>query len=343
LFLPILLFSLGCSLTGAEPGLDPATLTARAQSVIQYSTLAAGRFPSAALTPPGVRPCPPTVTATSLPEGTPAPGDAAAASPTVAVVHTAVPPEPGGVSRYIIDAVTLDYAPQQRVASGSDEHLYNRFERPYTAERMEYLSDVDITRVDLSISPPWVILTVHVARPRDEGIGVTMYGAEFDTNRDGRGEYLIWGASPAREEWTTAGVEVRRDTNADVGGANPQWADAPWADGDGYDRVLFASGQGDDPDTAWIRRIDGGRRIQLAFKYLAIGNAPVFLWNGVADFGMRKPEWFDYNDRFTQSEAGSPLPIQTNLYPLKALFGFDNTCRDAYGYEATGMEPGLCR
>lgn len=342
-FLPVLFFLLGCSLTATVPGIHPATLTALAGSIIQYSTLAAARFPSATHTPWSVRPNTPTVSETPPADDTPGPSHTHAPSPTGTVVHTAAPPDPGGVTRFIIDAVTRDYAPEQRVASGSDVHLHNRYERPYTAERMEYLSDVDLMQVDLSISPPWVYLTFHIAQPRAEGIGVTMYGVEFDTNRDGRGEYLVWGASPAGEEWTAEGVEVRRDTNADVGGATPQWADAPWTDGDGYDRVLFASGHGDDPDLAWIRQIDGGRKVQLAFKYLAIGNAPWFLWNGVADFGMRHPEWFDYNDRFTQSEAGSPLPIQTNLYPLKSLFGIDNTCRDAYGYEPTGMEIGLCQ
>jgi hypothetical protein len=83
-------------------------------------------------------------------------------------------------------------------------------------------------------------------------------------------------------------------------------------------------------------------KIQLAFKYSAIGNEPRFLWNGLADFGNRRPDWFDYNDHFTQAEAGSPLPIQADYYPLQALWGIDNTCRDAYGFAPTGAEPGLC-
>jgi hypothetical protein len=281
------------------------------------------------------------VTATPLPSGTQTPTEPFTRAPT-AVAHTATPPGAGGITRFIIDAQTRDYAPQQKVESGSDVHLVNRFERPYTAETMEYLPDVDLTRVDMSITPPWVCLTFHIGGPRPEGVGRTMYGVEFDTNRDGRGEYLIWAASPPDGNWTTAGVEVRRDSNADVGGPNPQWANAPWPGGDGYDKVLFSYGSGSDADLAWTRQIDGGRKIQLAFKYIAIGNAEFFLWSGVADFGLRRPEWFDYNDHFTQSEAGSPLPIQAELYPLHALWGIDNTCRDAYGYEPDGAELGLC-
>jgi hypothetical protein len=79
-----------------------------------------------------------------------------------------------------------------------------------------------------------------------------------------------------------------------------------------------------------------------SFKYFAIGNAPQFLWNGLADWGVRRPDWFDYNDHFTQNEAGSPLPIQADFYPLKALYGIDSTCRDAYGFTPTGTEMNLC-
>jgi hypothetical protein len=99
---------------------------------------------------------------------------------------------------------------------------------------------------------------------------------------------------------------------------------------------------GSDPDLAWSRQIEGGAKVQLAFKYSAIGSAPQFLWNGLADGGVRNPAWFDYNDHFTQAEAGSPLPVQTNFYPLKQLFALDNTCFDAYGFTPTGTEPGLC-
>jgi hypothetical protein len=34
--------------------------------------------------------------------------------------------------------------------------------------------------------------------------------------------------------------------------------------------------------------------------------------------------------------------VQTTLYPLKALYALDNTCRDPYGFTPTGTEPGLC-
>jgi hypothetical protein len=252
------------------------------------------------------------------------------------------PPGSAGTTRYITDPESRDYAPQKKAPSGSDIFAGNRYERPFTAEAMEYLSDVDLKRVEMRIAAPWVYVTFEFSSPRAEGIGQTVYGAEFDTDKDGRGEFLVWGVSPANAEWTPDGVEVRQDGNNDVGGAHPQASDPPNPNADGYEQKLFADGQGADPDLAWIRQTEGGAKVQLAFKYSALGNAPQFLWNGLADADIRRSDWFDYNDHFTAAEAGSPQTYETALYPVQALYGVDNTCRDAYGFTPTGNEPGLC-
>jgi hypothetical protein len=264
-------------------------------------------------------------------------------TPTLTVVHWATPPGAAGTTRYITDPETRDYASQKKAPSGSDLFASNRYERPYTAGAMDYLSDVDLKRVEMKIAAPWVYITFEFIAARAEGIGRTMYGAEFDTDQDGRGEFLVGGVAPANANWTTDGVEVRGDSNSDVGGSNPQKSDPPNPGADGYERMIFSGGQGADPDLAWIRQAGGGAKVQLAFKYSAIGNAPQFFWNGLADDGIRKPDWFDYNDHFTAAEAGSPFPAQADLYPLKALAGIDNTCRDAYGFTPTGLEIGLCQ
>jgi hypothetical protein len=339
---PILLVVLGCELAGGAAGNTAATQSALAQAVIQYSTSLSGRFPSPTPTPQGLRAHTPTVRPTPTPSETTLPAFTPSATPSPTPGHTVTPPATSGATRYILDPDTREYAPQQKSPAGSDEYQFNRFERPYTAGTMEYLPDVDLIRVELRVAPPWIYLTFFVTGARPEGIGRTMYGAELDVNRDGRGDYLIWGASPAGPDWTTGGVEIWKDSNGDVGGISPQRTNAPAASGDGYDQKIFSGGQGADPDLAWIRPIDGGTKIQLAFKSIAIKNTPGFLWSGWADFGVRRPDWFDYNDHFTQGEAGSPLPIQTDYYPLQALFGIDNTCRDAYGFTPAGSEAGLC-
>jgi len=342
IFYPIFFILLGCNFVTGAAAKDAATQTAFALSVIQYSTSAGGRFPSPTVTAAGVLPPAPTISETPLPPDTPTLTATFSPMPTVTPAHTQTPPGATGTTRYITDPLTRDYAPQKKSPSGSDVYQNNRYERPYTAEAMEYLPDVDLTRVEMRIAPPWVFITFFIAGMRPEGTGRTMYGAEFDVNRDGRGEYLIWGASPADGKWTADRVEVWKDSNADVGGPSPQSTNAPWTGGNGYDQKIFPGGQGADPDLAWIRQIEGGLKIQLAFKYSAIGNAPAFLWNGLADNGVRRPDWFDYNDHYTQGEAGSPLPLQADYYPLQALFGIDNTCRDAYGFSPAGSEAGLC-
>jgi hypothetical protein len=312
---------LGCNLSGAAAGGIPAATGTE-------STAPAGSAPTETAGAP-------------IPSDTPQPTDTLLPTATYTIVHLMTPANTSGTTRFITDIQTKDYAAQKK-AVGGDDFSTNRYERPFTAKEMVYLSDVDLTQVQMRIASPWVYITFEFAAPRAEGIGQTMYGAEFDTNKDGRGEYLVWGASPPSGTWTTDGVEVWKDSNYDVGGPTPQITNAPWNLGDGYDKNLIASGKGDDPDLAWIRHIEGGAKVQLAFKYSAIGNASQFLWNGLADAGVRNLKWFDYNDHFTQLEAGSPYPAQTTLYPLNALYALDNTCRDAYGFIPTGTEPGLC-
>jgi hypothetical protein len=340
--IPSVLLLLGCRLEGNAAGGLPATQTALAFSVRQYSTSAGGRFAASRNPFPAATAGAPSPTGTSTPTETPAETVTATPTSTSTIAHRVMPSGAGGTASYITDISSRDDAPRKKAPAGYDVYQNNSYERPFTAEEMAYLPDVDLTRVEMCIDPPWVYITFQFVEPRAAGIGQTMYGAEFDINKDGRGDYLIWGASPPGDAWTTDGVEVWKDTNYDVGGPTPQATDAPWTSGNGYDQNLFRSGVGSDPDLAWIRQIEGGAKVQLAFKYSAIGGAPRFLWNGLADAGVRNPAWFDYNDYFTQGQAGSPLPVQSDFYPLQALYGLDNTCRNAFGFSPTGSEARLC-
>jgi hypothetical protein len=276
---------------------------------------------------------------------TPEPADTPQPSPTNTVVHLTMPGNPSGTTRFLTDTDTKPYAPQKK-AIGGDEYPNNRWERPFTPEEMDYLPDIDIVRGEMRTENPWFYITIFLSDIRPEGVGHTRYGVEIDTDRDGRGDYLIWGISPPDSDWTTDGVEVWKDTNNDVGGPMPMvsnaTADAGWLEGDGYDQKLFDGGQGADPDMAWIRQLEGGKKIQLAFKQTVLEGMTSFLWSVLADGGVQDEAWFDYNDRFTQAEAGSPLPVQTALYPVKEVYALDSTCRDAYGFTPTGTEPGLC-
>ena len=61
----------------------------------------------------------------------------------------------------------------------------------------------------------------------------------------------------------------------------------------------------------------------------------------MADAGFRDVGMLDYVDRFTRAEAGSPVR-DIKDFPLKMLFNVDNSCREAYGFIASGLEPQLC-
>jgi hypothetical protein len=88
--------------------------------------------------------------------------------------------------------------------------------------------------------------------------------------------------------------------------------------------------------------MNGGPKatVQFAFKKSLIGN--FFMLGVVADAGLKDISKFDYNDHFNETDAGSPEQSK-NSYPLKALYGVDNTCWEAYGMVTTGYEPKLCQ
>ncbi len=79
----------------------------------------------------------------------------------------------------------------------------------------------------------------------------------------------------------------------------------------------------------------------MAFKYAAIGSPDDWTWGVWADEGVNKPEYFDYNDHFTATEAGSPT-TGSSYYPVKAVAAVDNSCRWAVGFTPDGTEPGIC-
>jgi hypothetical protein len=101
--------------------------------------------------------------------------------------------------------------------------------------------------------------------------------------------------------------------------------------------IFDGSVNGNDPDMAWVRI--SADSLQFAFKKSLIGTK--FMLGVLADAGFKDPEKLDYVDRFPITEAGSSVKDNPN-YPLKELFLVDNTCREAFGFEATGYEPQIC-
>ena len=273
--------------------------------------------------------------ASPLPENTLAP----TASPVPTVQHLTQPGEPTRMRTWVSDRSSATYASERRAVG--DGFNLNLYERPFTTVQMEYQPYLDLTKVEVGEGGEWIYVTLHLEGAPPQGVQA-FYAIEIDTDRDGRGDWLIGAFAPPSTTWTADGAKIWADSNNDVGGNAPMLSEAPLSGLNGYDQLLFDSGQGNDPDAAWAR-IDptSAQRVQLAFKHNAIQSAGTFLWGGWTDEGVKEAGWFDYNDHFTLAEAGSPLSNNAN-YPLAALFSVDNTCRWTYGFEPTEEYPGLC-
>ncbi len=221
-----------------------------------------------------------------------------------------------------------------------DNYLRNRFERPFTPQEMVYRPDLDILRGDLTFDDAWLyfLFTLEGPSPTSGGFPGT-YAVELDTDVDGRGDWLIMAQGPVGTDWSTDGVQVWLDANDDVGGQQVMTAEGPTQEGDGYETLVFDQGLGDDPDAAWAR-LGSSAQVQVAVKRDLINDIS-FLWALWADDGLKDPARFDYHDRYSEEQAGSPLR-DSPLRPLKEVALVDNTCRMYYGFTPTGSEPGLC-
>jgi hypothetical protein len=252
--------------------------------------------------------------------------------------HAAVPADVTAAGKLYYDVDSTGTAPEHRAPYG-DSYNINLFERPFTQTDMNYLPQLDLLTFQLGEDDTWYYASLDLSGgdPNDES-GVN-YGIELDIDHDGFGDYLIWTYWPYTTQWLAETVQVYQDTNHDTGGASAEKSDAPFP-GDGYDKLVFDHGQGADPDLAWVRlnpHVSAG--IQIAFKKMLAGSS--FMWGAWADSGLKDPSKFNYNDRFTEEEAGSPEKSE-KYYPIKAIYEVDNTCWAAVGFKPTGYEPHLC-
>lgn len=284
----------------------------------------------------------PETTATPLP---PAPSQTSTRMPsatlTPRIIHQSTPGEPSErFESQIIDVDSSAYANSKKV-SGGDNFDIGQFERPFNSGSMdEYFPDLDILEARLQQAGNWIYVTIKLAGVPRGRLLSDVYAVEIDVDNDGRGDFLVLAKKPG-VTWSVDGVSVLRDANHDVGGSLPVNSDASNT-GDGFEQLLFDSGKGYDNDAAWARvNPSDFSSVQIAFKKAVIDNDRAYLWNAWAGESI-SPALFDYNDHMTLAEAGSPLPSQSQAYPLKGLAELDNTCRWSVGFEPTGGEPGLC-
>jgi len=255
-----------------------------------------------------------------------------------AIVHMDQPTNISDIGPIAYDVDDKGTAPEHRAPYG-DVYKFNRFERPFTQSDMSYLPDVDILHFYITSDGMWYYVTIELIGSNPAGGLQTDYGVELDLDLDGHGDTLIWAKPPYSAQWSADRVTAYIDTNNDIGGASPIKSDAPYP-GNGYDTLIFDSGQGEDPDLAWVRIAPSSpTTIQFAFKHSAAGTS--FLWGVWADAGYKDVTKFSYNDRFTEAEAGSPQK-DSPFYPIKQLFAVDSTCRMAFGFNPTNYEPLIC-
>ncbi len=231
---------------------------------------------------------------------------------------------------------------------GGDVFAFNLYERPFREQdQAEFYPDLDIRYARLVRQGEWFYAEIRLhGLDSQTSAPQGNYGIEIDTNIDGRGDFLIWALGPIPNQWTPSGVEVYQDTQADVGGRVACQSDAPFQ-GDGYEHLVYRA----DPRTAlaWVRwewTQEGNQRypaVLLAFHQSVLGTPPArFLWQAWADGGLKQPGMMDYHDQYARAQAGVPYPNQQD-FPIKGLARMDNTCRAAFGFQLTGLEPCLCR
>lgn len=271
---------------------------------------------------------------------TPAPTSTPDATATPIYIPSPPPLESPPPSSSMTDVLSTALSEERRAIG--DSFTRSIFERPFTAEDMDYLPYLDIGPiVTLGLSADWVYVSIPLAAepPMEQR---AYYGVELDLNVDGRGDWLFFAPAPPTDEWTQSGLMIFIDSNVDVGGSYPASPDPSSEATDGYDARVFNQGEGFDRNAAWVRRDPANDAvIQFAFAHGLIANDRRFLWSVFASGAEIDPGAFELNDRMTLEEAGSPL-LTSPHYPILAIARFDSTCRWSYGFTPLGTETGIC-
>lgn len=268
-------------------------------------------------------------------EGNPPP--VVQATATTAVVHVVNPAS--SISGSLVYDVESSGTASEKHAPYGDSYDINRLERPFL-EDMTYVSDLDIVNFTVGQDAEWFYVSIKlIGKDPNNPLGID-YGIELDANHDGFGDYVIVASPTYTSTWDASNVRVFQDTNHDTAGIAANKSDAPITT-NGYETQIFHGGVGDaDPDMAWVR-LSSSASSTLDFAFKKSWSGTVFMLGVFSDAGLKDVAKLDYVDRFTETEAGSPIKDKL-AYPLKALFAVDNSCQEAYGFEPTGYEPRLC-
>jgi hypothetical protein len=279
-----------------------------------------------------------------------------------AIAADSSPDKPGDTigtnSRTIYDQ-TDEKTASNKVAFGGDVFGLGWYERPFD-QNMGYLPFIDIVKVLLNREDSnWVYVQIFVTGDVVGGASLnTRYGIELDTDLDNRGEFLLLTSLPASSEWSTKGVVIYSNSDNLMGGSKPVLVDKSAPVNAGYDSEVFNSGKGNDANLAWSRLSSSDPKVvELALKSSFLGGPKgKFIWFPWTMVSVQDLKKFEFNDKFSLSEAGSPVKKEAELihfngftalttdgdeYPLKGLWGVDNTPRYPSGFTPNGQMPGM--
>jgi hypothetical protein len=282
-----------------------------------------------------------TASATPVPEVSPT----EAAPVTSSVNHTDIPSE--GISDRATshDHDNASTFETKSVRSG-DEYFKNDLERPFTANQMEYLPDLDIVNFSITADDNFYYIMISLVGFDEGSQSLTgFYGVEIDRNADGRAELLLTAHPSYTEQFSADNVIVYMDENGDVGGAKINRPDD--FESDGFETVVFDLDNDIHPsdlDFAWVRQtVDGAfPAIEFAFKkWIFSDGREAFMWSVDASSSELNPATFYLHD-FTSVEEAGAANVEDPNYPIKAVSEFDNTCRVPLGVNVIGVEPLGC-
>lgn len=278
-------------------------------------------------------------------DATEAPTESSAPSTESAIQHTTIPVNlPSEQSGEATDFDASKVLTNGTLVGG-DRYTYGRFERPFNANTMDvYLSQLDIVNTEVFQDETWIYASIVMKELTASSSANEKYAVEIDSNLNGKGDWLIIGLKPVSTEWTVNGVQIFQDANKDVGLELPTLTDqGAIGTSDGFETQVFDQGQGNDPDSAWIRISPSNPNIvEFAIKQSAIESPQKYLIGMWAGTSLLDPANFDINDKFTHEEAGAADAGLQVYYPIKAVAEIDNSCRMAVGFQPNGEEAGLC-
>lgn len=262
------------------------------------------------------------------------------------IQHTVIPPN-GLPEKLSGQATDFDSSQilEKKTPIGGDRFTFGRFERPFNANTMDvYFSQLDIVDTNVFQDDIWIFASIKLNELKADSSGPEKYAVEIDDDLNGKGDWLILGLKPQSSDWSVNGVQIYQDTNQDVGAAIALLTDeGSVITGDGFETMIFDQGQGNDPDSAWVRISPNDPNIiEFAIKKSVLGDLSQYMINMWAGTAL-DPAKFDINDQFTHEEAGAADAGLSIFYPIKAVAELDNSCRMAVGFQPTGKELGLCQ